>query len=631
MDGSTMSKPSDRDSASLLLHLLIRPEADAGEDSRAALRLASHTALNLASEAGTEALWDLGRALPWLAIYLDWTQQDTAPEALANTIAGRRLVAHLPRTFVLETLERCAAQVKTSPIRRAPSAVAPEADPRTEGIARLARIDDALGELLDHEDAHLLDGLLADSTLLEAAMAIAAATGEASTPEARRLQDLLPLSSSPGAHAPLRILASIEAAHFESLPMEFSLLEERGRRFELSLADNMNRHGLLESVRAALAFGPSEFNERSTLGRSFFFQFSAFAEDPAIEGLTRALVEMRWRCFAHLRGELPLEGLSPWVDYLRDGCAELAESRGITLREAIHFAHYCLHLVNICDLASLPGLSLREPLRRALMDCEDELKEFALIGQREGLSDNQARLERYDRARWLSQGPRAYLVDRLARLSGGWRKGTRPGPIGAPPRLHDEFIAPVEQALDALLGQNRGLLEALATLLAHAELQGLSDLEHLEPGSLLDLLVLVAGAARDLPLVDISTPFVVDCSHLYTWCGSSPAKSDRLRLLRSLLDHYPTLSLLEGNTEPLQTGPGLVTETSNGRLVVRFDADPELEALLTLLNHTPGHRPDLREALSLRLEEMLFNSAPTKAKQTISATEQQAENRLLSR
>ncbi|MFU8804971.1 MAG: hypothetical protein ACNA8W_14255 [Bradymonadaceae bacterium] len=613
-------KISDRDRASLLLSLLTNSPADHApanqppDDGDAALRLASHTALNLAGESGTEALWELGRALPWLAVYLDWTNEDIELGALAATITRRRLVTHLPAPFVLQDLERGERLVKTSPIRRAPQTDVSPKDHRALSIARIAGIDRRLEALLREDDAALLDGLLEDTSLLDAALVVARA-GEDSTATVR-LRDILPAGRSKSSNLSLRILATIEESGFESLPEEFSLLEDRGRRFELSLADNMHRHGLLETVRAALAFGPAAPGDDVSLNRSFFFQFSAFATDPSLEGLTRALVEMRRRCLGHLRGALPLEALSPWVDYLRGGCAELAETRGITLREAIHFAHYCLHLVNICDLAAVPGLSLREPLRRAMMDIEDELKEFALVGQREGLSDTQSRLERYDRSRWLSRGPRAYVVDRLARLHGGWRKGTRPGPIGAPPRLHEEFVAPCEAALDELDLP----IESLANLLARAQLLGVSCLEHLEAKPLLELLILAGSAARDLPHVDISQPFVVDCSPLELWCAASPAQSDRVRLLQALLEQYPTTQLLEGSTELTHVGLGLVAEAVDDRLVLRFVADAELEALLTLLTHTAADRQDLRDVLSNRLEEMLFDADPIRSTDTRSKT-----------
>jgi hypothetical protein len=597
-----MSKLTDRDSAHLLLKQLTGHDS---EDTSAALRLASHTALNLATEAGTNALWELGRALPWLAVYLDWTDHGEGPTALVKTITSRRLVAHVPDAFVLDTLERASTRVNTSAIRRAPVGASPETDPRIDAIARLARIDAGLDALVEADDAELLDTLLADTTLLDAALAIAAT--DSLSELALRLRDLLPSRDSSGPSGALRILAALELDSVDALPPELGLLEDRSRRFELSLAANMQRHGLLETVRAALAFGLD-----GELARPFFFQFSAFAADPSLEGLTRALIAMRGRCFGHLCGALPLEALSPWVDYLRDGCADLAEARGITLREAIHFAHYCLHLVNICDLAAVPGVSLKEPLRRSLMDVEDELKEFALIGQREGLSDTQSRLERYDRARWASQGSRAYLVDRLARLSGGWRKGTRPGPIGAPPRLHDEFVAPAETALEALLGEDAGTrhLDGLAALLARAELHGASPFEELGAVAILDLLIIACAAARDLPNVDVSKAYVVDCAPLCSWYSASAARADRVGLLKALVGHYPSGLLLEGRIEPTQTGPGVVARAHLGRVVLRFEADPELEALLTLLNHTPATGTALRDALSQRLEEMLFAPSP---------------------
>lgn len=604
------------------------------DNSVAAHRLLGHAALTLTQELGGDALHRASRALPWLAVFVDWLEREPASDALARDIVARRMVSHLGVESLRRRLERVGVERERSVLRRAPGRASSAADTsradalpgerRVEVLVAIQALDEALAELCTLDDAALSNRLIDDSTLLAAAMEMF--EEPLPHPDAARLATLFPASTCAGAAAHSRravtILATIEASDFTRVPEELEALGERSRRFELSLGQNMQRHGLLEAVRAALAFGPAADavpGEDDTTADAplDLRQFAVFEDDAALESLTLALMAMRSRCLGHLRGALPLEALSPWVAYLRGDCVELAESRGITLHEATHFAHYCLHLMNLCDLAAHGLHAVNESTRRALLDIEDELKEYALAGQRVGLSDRQVSLERFERACWSTSGDAAYVADRLARLRGAWRHGIRPGPVGAPARLDDALFAAslaMVESLRATHGDDAPpgdrTIAALASLLRHCQITGAEILEALDPADGLCLLTFGLVLARDLPGIDITAPFRLDLGALAAWYRDPAAHGLNPRLLAQLLDRMQVTDLL--NHDALSTGAPrtglrgrIDTTTTPPCLVLEFVADAELHALLTLMSHSSSDSGPLRALLDARLDELL--------------------------
>ncbi|MFB6351134.1 MAG: hypothetical protein ABEK29_05020, partial [Bradymonadaceae bacterium] len=230
----------------------------------------------------------------------------------------------------------------------------------------------------------------------------------------------------------LDVLDRLEQGDAFSLNAEAGALSDKSRNFETSLAKNMNRREMAPAVRAALIFGPGRHDHPATRrDRSpSLFASSVFRDQPELAELAGALANNRWRAIRYLRGGAPLAHMTPWVDYLRDGCRDLARRRDINYREAVSYAHFCLHLVNICDLATLGEAALTDEVRDGLMAVENELKEFALAGRRSTVDAAVSELDNYDEMRWTSSGASAYLGDRLARISGAWRRESERGPIG---------------------------------------------------------------------------------------------------------------------------------------------------------------------------------------------------------
>ncbi|MFW5967418.1 MAG: hypothetical protein ACOCV2_07865 [Persicimonas sp.] len=595
---------------------------DVEADHLSALRLLSHSLLNVLGTFGTDAAVRLAGAAPWLAGFLDVARAESDLGEVVDRLAQSPATSTLSRGMIHRRLAACEAE------RSGCVGLRPRADRggdrHATAIAELAELDDRLAALVELPDDELRARLMEDSATLAAACELC--EDAADGPLADRLRDAFaPWRFEESVPHRLRrsdalwALAALEDEEDSVDPFDEGGFElsERARGFERGLAQNMVRLDLIAAVRAALAFGPvrrdpqpADLDELEAL----FRRFAVFRADPALHRLALALCSVRGRCIDYVCGGAPLESLSDWIAYLRGPCNELAELRECTLREAMSYAHYCLHLVDVCDFSTMGPEALCEETRQTLMSVEEELKEFALAGQREGLSDVEADLGRFERARWRRPGEAAYLADRLSRLRGAWRDGISPGPVGAPPRLDEQVLAHSMALIENLVDEaSESDLTALADMLGRARLVGYEWLERLEPRYVLDLLAVAVASARDVGRVDVSRPFTIDLGPLGRWVEDRDRARVNRRILEALLEQHSTRRILQEGGEPSALRRGIVGQARpgaapGGRLQMRFVADDELQALLDLMGVTDAESDDFHAMLEARLHELLHRN-----------------------
>lgn len=613
----------------------------------------------------------LGAAMPWLGAFLDWTRGERDTGALAREFAQASGAGVLSASMIQRRLDalpiRPAMARGPAGRREARGEMGMGQDKHVQAVRQLAQLEARLTGLSRVPEDALLDHLLGDTALLAAAAELC--ESDAGGALAGRLrqrvapwQAAAPQVGRPRYADALQILARLDdsAPGVDPLAQAGVDLHARTRGFARGLASNMQRLGLLSAVRAALAFAPpapgairaeksesevAESGARFLRSReAFLSEFEVFRADPTLRQLALALMEVRGACMEYLRGGAPLASLAAWVDYLRDGCVEMAEARDCTLRETISYANYCLQLLNFCDLAAAcfasqrtlhgEGWVLNEALRAAMCQVEDELKEFSLLGQHEGAGDAHTGLARFERARWRRAGDVAYLADRLSRLRGAWRHGVLPAPLGAPPRLDADISAHSLAVVDNLLsGFDEADIIAFADLVANVQLRGFEWIEGLTPAQILKLIATCAVAARDLPGIDIRTRFVVDLSPLGRWATDPVCAALNRRILCMLLDRRDMAEILNGGAEHGMLARGLVghTRSADGRisapldptvgalsgapaaaqahLVMEFIADAELRALLQLIATSTSQDAQFRDLLEQRLHAMLTDDA----------------------
>jgi hypothetical protein len=589
--------------------------ANRAGDEPSALRLLSHSLLNYLGAAGTDVAPQLCEAVPVLAGFLDWTRGDADPCEVAARLAKTSAVETISSEMIERRLSAHPAVHTERPVARSPRVECSE-DTQINAVVRLVQTERSLASLLPLSEDELRSRLVHDTSALAASLELC--EDAADTGLAERLARAFPNWDHTEAQPTDRrrsralwMLAGLEADTPNPLARDGYELSARGRGFERGLAQNMARLELIPAVRAALAFGVDR--------EGFLRQFDVFRTDPALMQLASALIEVRGLCIDYVRGGAPLASMSPWINYLRGACVELAEVRECTLREAMSYAHYCLHLVNVCDFAALGPDAFNQKTREALTDLEEELKEFALAGQREGLSDGEADLGRFERARWRRSGDASYLGDRLSRLRGAWVKGTTPGPMGSPPRLDQDVSAHSLALIESLVGESSEAdIASLARLVENARFHEYQWLEHLEAAHILKLVAISVTVARDLPGVDISRRFDVDLAPLGDWASDADHGRLNRRILGALLDRRPMDDILNGCAEPSALRRGIVgqslsaeqgvadqRESKQPRLAMRFVADPELKALLELMGTTTTEDDDFHAVLEQRLHQML--------------------------
>jgi hypothetical protein len=534
--------------------------------------------VRLGDSRGPEALADLQRALPWLRVAL---------EARADEHADYE-----------ETLRRLH---ETGAIKRVPDSTARDflSDGRLLDLAGLERqLQQLDGAPKEEVTARLLD----DGTLLGTALELVASSDG---PLAKRLRELLALSDIDVASASRRAqaLRALETLEAGDLPEAFDVLEKRSRKFEGSLAKNMARHGLRPAVAAALAFGTGQRDDEAQ--SEAVYAFERFRDDAPLAKLARALMAMRGRCVEHLSGRATMRHLEPWVEYLRGACQEFAEDREISETEAVSFAHFCLHLMNMCDLAA--DAQVTEPAREALRSVEDAVKEFAVASDRPSRGSDEG-LATFERGQWMTRDPAAYLGHRLAGLQGGWTRGFNKGAVGAPATFDTQTEAKARAAWEAVSDEiGRKPLESLSNMLAKARMEGAGWVQKLEPVDAAKILMLGMVEARDVPRIDPEEPWVLDLTPLEEWCEANDGPS--IRVLAAYLERREPGEILEGQRSPEDLGVVATQKETSPALKLEFKADDELEALLTLLDSSRASSGAFWRAVETRLDEMISSES----------------------
>ncbi len=628
-----------RERSSHLLYRLIKDDiGQCHEDAAGALRLMSHAALNLAAELGTQAVQRSGESLVWLSLYAQWESGQMSAVELGQELLDRKIIGFLADSMVQRRLAKVEALRVPTVLHRAPREthlqIVQSGQGEVDVLVELHQLDRMLQDALACDDAVLMNRLFSESLLLCAALELRSVDGSKTKTLQAASERLTNLFGTGDARqvSGLEILAEIENGEFEQVPTAFLQLTERSRRFELSLAQNMAHHGLLCAVRAALGFN-------SPSGNTWHLGWlDAFSGDDELAELARVLVEMRGVCHGYFSGALGIESLKPWVMYLRNGCMEFGESRGLTLREATGFAHYCLHLVNLCDLGSRGARVVSEETRRALMDIEDDLKEFALSGQRDGTRDSQVNLTAFERGRWKRRGDSAYIVDRLARLTGGWRAGVRPGPVGAPARLDSQVLVESQALMDEIVvglnranpGNETAAVGMMAAVLRNCTIHGAEFFEMMTLEEAFKVLSFGLAAARDTGGMDVNQPFWLDVRALLSGAErAQDAGTAQRQMLAQVLKRRPLDAFFSAGGESNSSGFGLMSrvvkaEDEAATIGLSFAVDAELSSLLELMNHSSSQSVRLRTMLETRLDELLnmnfgdiaienVKSAPTKA------------------
>jgi hypothetical protein len=417
----------------------------------------------------------------------------------------------------------------------------------------------------------------------------------------------------------LHVLAGLEAETSDVLGSSPELAE-RARRFEKSLVANAADHGLIEVVRASLAFGarPSgpaapDVHSDGQSTADALYAFQAFRRRPELASLARALMKMRGMVPALLRGAVPLRALSPWVRYLRGASHNFADARDIAPKEALSWAHFCLHSMNVCELAAQEG-QLTDATRSSLKDVEDELKEFAMAAQRDAdkrqPDGGMSNLGRYDRMRWRPRGDVEYLADRTARLAGGWRAPSRRTPVGSPTELTSNLVDRAESLFaDALSDEDSDhTARKFAEALQHCRISGAEWLENVDLEMIARLVAFGYRCARDLPGVSVGSGFCLDFGDVRPKDG----QATDLRALDALLSRHSLQQLLSDEARPPDHTLGLVgaLDTSDDgapTVQLQLELNGELRALLQLIDEQADDAgdPELQSHIERRIDDLL--------------------------
>lgn len=303
------------------------------------LRLLSHTLMGVARDDAPGALLAVRDALPWIAAFLE-ASDGAAADAVAQLLVRRGAV----RALTCHHIERRLHDART------PAAW-------ESRLRELAALDLRVVTASLLSEQAIRDTVIEDSALLSAVVDVCA---EPEADQASRFRRAV--NPAPAASATVAVLSELENS-WNASSLCGSRFSERSVRFEISAADHLARSGFMPAVRAALIYGPERVAE-------WVPKYSLLQAEPAMADLAVALGEARGAC---VHGAMSARGFDGWIDYLRGPNRRLASAHRITTREAMSFAHFCLHLVNFCDLVA--NDMANDAARDRMMELEAELRE----------------------------------------------------------------------------------------------------------------------------------------------------------------------------------------------------------------------------------------------------------------
>ena len=362
-----------------LFERLVAPHRDdeADPDIQSARRLLAHTFHNYIEVAGQGGADSVSNALPWVRVYREMSDGTPPPGKVLALLDKFEALNALDEAFVSRRL----AGSGPTAIKRSPAETS-EKRVELDTLVELADIERRLSRLASEGAERRSSSLLLDSMLLAATVELFAR--EARTDVTRTVEveppgdEIVPEWRSgghPTPDEPLWVLTALEQGIAAVNPlkgMEVGLPVAEDS-FERGLARKFDELGISPAVRLALSIDPDDGRPRRSV-LDAFVGVGPFEEAPALLPLTGALSRVRGRCLDVVRGRSKVEALRPWIEYMRRTCAGLATSRGVSLREATGYAHYALHLMNICDLAAhQPGESTRG-MRGRLHDLAEHLR-----------------------------------------------------------------------------------------------------------------------------------------------------------------------------------------------------------------------------------------------------------------
>ncbi len=539
------------------------------------LRLLSHTLLGVARDQAPTALFAVRDALPWVAALVELID-GTEAAVVAEMLSARDVVRALDRRTLTKRLEDV---LKPRPAGVECSALEAR---YSKALRELASLDARLVDVAMRSDSNIRDTLLAEPDLLSVAVSICA--GGEQTDVARRFRAALLVEDVALEPDAVALLCDLESAWDGGAICAREGFGDRTRRFEISACDHIRQSGFAPAVRAALLYGAVTAHGGDI--RRKLRGFSVFCEDRPLEDLAVALAEHRGGVVEFLSGLIPIRGLDGWVRYLRGGCHELADTREVSIREATSFAHYCFHLVNFCDLAIREDGGANDDARRAVMGVEDDLKEFALAGQRAGLSDAEFHLGRREQERWATVTAEGQLIERLGRLGGGWRQGFLPALNGAL-RLGPDVLDPWYDALASFEYPDE-MLNVINTTLATMSIRGAEIFAVARPKHALRMLAMSALASTG--------PGTLDFEAALQWF-KDPARRGAAETMLDLVDDPLQLRRVNASC-------GFVAESTPGGVSLTVRRHPEFEALLLLLR-SRSTAPLMRELARDRISDLV--------------------------
>lgn len=296
-----------------------------------------------------------------------------------------------------------------------------------------------------------------------------------------------------------------------------------------------------------------------------------------LQELTLTMVRHHGLLGQTVRGETPLIVFAELLDEIRGFRGELAQTLGLSERDAVDLCIDLYHLVNALDTAGVREGLYGDRLRFEMAAVESLLMRLARLPEQEDIHEA---LRRFDRDESDAESDRElrrireqWLFDRLSRLRSSRLRQGEPSE-----NLLRHVQALSDNAVESLV---RGL-EHLQLWYCEVATAGLS------PGAQLKFLTLCIHSAADCG-VDIAEPYHVTFAPLVETFGDprDPAWDYRIRIVEALLRKLEMSSVFgeKLGLDALSSALGTfaIEIGTLPALAIDFDESEEARALLTLL------------------------------------------------